>query len=160
MYARYWKKKWAHFIFKKWQKQPKNLILFMSLKTNWLLGTVILWEYEDHMICHIRHQMSYFGFLSYFCHILLSEFFSKKWEIQSIFKLFLQNIWLDLTKMEAFGLTLCETFEIMDSAHKKYRWNSCFHNRDWLLCLIRNFFEFFEFFQCHISPFWRHISRF
>ena len=55
-----------------------------------------------------------------FCHIFvifckISEFSPKKWEIQSFF---LQNIWLDFTKIEASRLTLRETFEIMESAHK------------------------------------------
>ena len=37
---------------------------------------------------------------------------------EGILPFFLQNILLDFTKIEASGLTLCETFEIMESAHK------------------------------------------
>ena len=55
-------------------------------------------------------------FLSYFANF--HNFPQKNEKFRVFWLFFVQNIWLDFTKIEASRLTLRETFEIMESAHK------------------------------------------
>ena len=106
------------------------------------------------MICHIWHQMSYFGFLSYFANF--HNFNPKKWEIQSFLAFFFFSKYLTrFYKNWSFLTDLFWNIWNNGKRTQKYRWNSCFSNRDWLLstmkpnktdflCFIWKFLSFFN----------------
>ena len=86
--------------------------IWRSYDLSYLAPNVIFWIFVIFL--------SYFAKFQNFCHILQSfRIFPQKMRNSKFFGFFCKLFDYIFTKMEASRLTLCETFEIMENAHKK-----------------------------------------